>query len=231
MSLNTTAASTRTALPTMAHATTRARVTRALLGCGLVAGPAYVTVSLAQALTHEGFDLTRHDWSLLAAGPWGWIQSTNLVVTGLLVIAVAVGAARAGAGRVTAWLVAAYGLGMVGGGLMAADPWGGYPVGAPPTTTLSWHGAGHMVAGLLGFACLIAATGVVARRALRDGRRGAALASAAVGVLFLGGMVGVSSGSSTPLVTLGFTAGVLAVWAWLAALAVHLRRRVSSDAW
>jgi hypothetical protein len=43
-----------------------ARVTRSLLGHGVLAGPVYVVASLTQALTRDGFDLTRHSWSLLA---------------------------------------------------------------------------------------------------------------------------------------------------------------------
>ena len=33
------------------------RVTRSLLGYGVIAGPVYVGVTLAQALTRDGFDL------------------------------------------------------------------------------------------------------------------------------------------------------------------------------
>ena len=68
-----------------------AAVTRSLLGYGVLAGPFYLVVGLAQALTRDGYDLARHDLSLLANGPWGWIQIANLVVTGLMTIAAAVG--------------------------------------------------------------------------------------------------------------------------------------------
>ena len=44
-----------------------------------IAGPFYVVVSLAQALTRDGFDLSRHAWSLLANGALGWIQIANFV--------------------------------------------------------------------------------------------------------------------------------------------------------
>src|SRR5438094_1427603 len=71
-----------------AEANTR---TRALLAGGLVAGPLYVGVSLIQALTRDGFDLTRHTWSLLSNGDPGWIQMANFVLTGALIIACAVG--------------------------------------------------------------------------------------------------------------------------------------------
>src|SRR5215831_2367349 len=70
-------------------------VTRSLLGYGVIAGPFYVIVSLAQALTRPGFDLTRHEWSLLANGALGWIQTGNFVLTGLMVVAAAVGFRRA----------------------------------------------------------------------------------------------------------------------------------------
>ena len=37
------------------------RVTKSLLGYGVIAGPCCVVVSLAQALTRPGFDLSRHE--------------------------------------------------------------------------------------------------------------------------------------------------------------------------
>ena len=70
-------------------------ITRTLLAYGVIAGPVYVLVSLAQALTRAGFDLTRHPWSLLSNGGPGWIQITNFVATGLMTVALAVGLRRA----------------------------------------------------------------------------------------------------------------------------------------
>ena len=48
-------------------------------------------VGLVQARTRNGYDLTRHDQSLLANGPArnGWIQSANFILTALMVSAVA----------------------------------------------------------------------------------------------------------------------------------------------
>ena len=93
----THASSTRMAEPprTTVECTPADRVTKSLLGYGIVAGPCYVVVSLAQALTRHGFDLGRHEWSLLANGDNGWIQVANLIVTGLMVIAFAIGLRRA----------------------------------------------------------------------------------------------------------------------------------------
>jgi hypothetical protein len=46
-----------------------AAVTRSLLGYGVLAGVFYLMVGLARARTRDGFDLTRHDLSLLVNGP------------------------------------------------------------------------------------------------------------------------------------------------------------------
>src|SRR4051812_12417472 len=84
-------ASAPTSSASEAACTPRERVTRSLLGYGVIAGPFYVAVSLAQAVVRDGFDLSRHEWSLLANGSWGWIQVANLVLTGLMVVAASVG--------------------------------------------------------------------------------------------------------------------------------------------
>jgi hypothetical protein len=55
------------------------------------------------------------------------------------------------------------------------------------------------------------------------------LVSRCVGVLFLLGFAGVASGSSSPVVVLGFWVALLAVWAWLAALSIHFYRAVSNS--
>lgn len=48
-----------------------AAVTRSLLGWGVVAGPFYLVVGLVLALTRPGFDLSRHQLSLLMLGDGG----------------------------------------------------------------------------------------------------------------------------------------------------------------
>src|SRR2546423_3938344 len=149
------------------------RVTRSLLGYGVLAGPLYVTVSLAQAVTRDGFDLARQQWSLLSNGALGWIQVANFVVTGLMVIASAAGLRRS---LGTTWaprLVTIYGAGLVCAGIFRADPALGFPPGTPAGTgTVSWHGLLHFVAGGIGFAGLIAACFVGARRFPAQGRAG-----------------------------------------------------------
>ncbi|MFW3171665.1 DUF998 domain-containing protein [Geodermatophilus sp. CPCC 206100] len=206
-------------------------VTRSLLGYGPLAAVVYLGSGLAQALTRDGFDLSRHALSLLANGPLGWIHVTTLVVTGLMTVAAAVGVRRALAGgRGADWgagLLAGYGASLVAAGAFVADPMDGFPVGtpagAPAEVTLS--GVLHLAAGGLGFACLVASAWVLARRFAAEGRRGWARASAAVGVVVLAGFGGVASGSTSGVAVPALWIGVVAGWAWIAAVAVHLYRR------
>ena len=207
------------------------RVTKSLLGYGVIAGPVWVAVSLAQALTRDGFDLRRHEWSLLANGHLGWIQTVNFILTGLMVLAGAAGLRRAMAGQGgggSRWvprLVAGYGLGLVGAGIFRADPARGFPAGTPDGPgTVSWHGMLHLVTAMIGFGCLIAACVVLARRLNASGRRGWAAYSLGTGVVFLAGFAAVATGSASTAVTLSFTGAVLLAWAWVSAVSVRYYR-------
>jgi hypothetical membrane protein len=206
------------------------RVTRSLLGYGVIAGPIYVTTSVLQALAHDGFDLSRHAWSQLAAGPQGWIQMANLILTGAMVIAFAVGLRRSGPSRWAPRLITTFGLGMVAAGLLVADPGLGYPVGVATPATPTWHGIGHFVTSGIGFAALIIATFVLARCFARSGARRLSWWSRITGIGFAVAFVGVSSGATGPAVILPFVAAVVAVWVWLAAVAVHAYRSVTNNA-
>ena len=194
------------------NCTPAARITKSLLGYGVIAGPIYVVVALAQALTRDGFDLSRHAWSLLANGDLGWIQIANFIVIGLMTVAAAVGLRRASApGRGSTWgplLIAGYGVSLVGAGLFRADPALGFPAGAPQSSTIS---------------CLIVACFVLAGRFARDGQRGLAWFSRITAVFFLAGFAGIASGSHGPT-TLAFVAAVLTVWAWLTTVSVRFYR-------
>ncbi len=70
------------------------KLTRALLTGGIVAGPLYILVGAVEILTRPGFDMTRHDLSLMANGDWGWVHVTLLVGAGLLTIGAAWGLLR-----------------------------------------------------------------------------------------------------------------------------------------
>lgn len=198
--------------------------TQRLLRCGMVAGPLYVAVSLAQALTREGFDLSRHPWSLLANGDLGWIQITNFVVSGLLVVAFALGLRIVlGGGRGGTWgpwLIGLYGLSLVAAGLFRADPAMGFPVGSPAVpTSISTHGIVHFAAGGVGFTGLAIACFIVATRYAAEGRPGWAWFGRATGGLFLLGFMAIASGGGSAMATLAFTGAMLLVWTWIACVA------------
>ncbi len=111
-------------------------------------------------------------------------------------------------------------------GAFVADPMNGFPLGTPdgPPVEPTWHGFGHLIAGALGFLALVAGCLVFARWFARQGRTGWAVYSVASGVLFLASFAGIASGSQSAAVVLGFWAGVIVAWAWLAAVSVHLYR-------
>ena len=212
-----------------------ARLTRSLLGYGLVAGPFYVVAVLAQSLIRPGFDLTRDDASLLSNGSLGWIQVANFVLTGLMVTACAIGIRRSLSGTRRTWaaaLLALYGLGLVGAGLFAADPMNGFPAGTPAgrPEAISAHGILHIVAAGTGFLGFVAGCWVMARQFATEHRSVWSRFSIATGAVFLVAFAGVASGSGSRLAVLAFWMALLIAWAWLAAVSVHLYRRVSRAA-
>ncbi len=211
-----------------------AKLTYALLVCGVVAGPLYILVGVIEMLIRPGFDLRRHSLSLLSNGEGGWIHIAMLVTTGVLTIAGALGMRRVLRGeRGGTWgpvLVGLYGLGLIGAGAFVADPALGFPPGTPPdANTISWHGVMHFVAGGLGFLGLIAACFVFARRFAARKRRGWAAYSIATGVLFSAAFFGIAAGSqqggsTLTVVNLAFSVAVVLGWAWVSTMAARLMR-------
>jgi hypothetical membrane protein len=220
----TAAGAVRSGSPTDTATTT----TRALLACGVVAGPLYIVVVLIQALTREGFDLTRHPASLLSNGDLGWVQIATFVVSGLLTIACAVGMWRVlHPGMGGTWgpmLVGAYGAGLIAAGVFVADPADGFPPGIPaaPPDTVSWHGAVHFVVAGIAFLALIAACLVFARRFAGLGQRGWAAYCVATGVIFLAAFAGIASGSGAPALNMAFAVAVVLGWTWVSVMAARL---------
>lgn len=176
--------------PSPAHETS-IRSTRLLLACGVIAGPLFIVVAMLQALTRDGFDLSRHPLSLLSLGDLGWIQITNFVVSGALFTAAAVGLRRVlQPGPGGTWgplLIGTTGVGLIAGGVFVADPALSFPPGTPAGTPeeLSWHAMLHAIAPPLSMLSLIAAGFVFARRFAAASRRGWAVYSAATGVALL----------------------------------------------
>lgn len=193
--------------------------TRTLLTAGAVAGPLWAAVSLAQVAVRDGFDLTRHPLSALANGSGGWVQIVNFVAAGVLLLAGAAGLRRVPVGRWAARLVRIAGLGMIGAGVLVMDPADGFPAGTPAgmPASMSWHGIGHMVAGTVTFAALIACCFVLARRFAA----GPAVLAAGGGVALLVGWGWAMSGGTAGSLTLavGAIAALLVVSATAAGYA------------
>lgn len=196
-----------------------------LLKCGMLVGPLYIAVGLAQALTRDGFDFARHPLSVLANGPGGWIQTLNFLVCGAMVVAAGIGIGRALQSRASAWLLSAFGASMMLAAIFRADPMDGFPVGTPlgPPTTMSAFGAAHFAAGAIGFLALAIGCLAVARALSKRGERGMALLSACSGIaVILGFMAPAIVPATGPVAGIWFS--VVVGWAWLALTSARLRR-------
>lgn len=192
-----------------------AAVTRSMLGWGIVAGPFYLAVGLVLALTRDGFDLSRHALSLLTLGEGGWLQITNLALTGLMTVVAGWGLRRAirGRGRATGVAVIVAGMAMVLAGVFRPDPAGGFPPGA--AETMSASGVLHLVAGAVQFAAFAVAAFLLAGFVAARDRHGRAMwsriAGAVIAVAFVAG-AGLSAGpAGVALLWLAVVAG----FAWL----------------
>src|SRR6185369_3059513 len=201
--------------------------TRALLACGAVAGPMYVTVTMAEALTRDGFDLRRHRFSWLTTGDLGWIHQSNMMLVGVLTVLLAVGVRQMmRTGRGAVWgprLLGLFGLAYIIGGMLRADPVAGFPPGTTPEMVhTTWHGAVQNGSRSASSLLLIATSLVIAGRFSAEGRRawawfyGAAIPTVFVGLTVVGLAIG---GNPTALAFLATP------WVWVTALAVHLYRR------
>jgi hypothetical membrane protein len=207
------------------------RITKSLLGYGVITGPIYVLSVGIQAATRDGFDPTRHAASQLSNGDLGWIQIATFLVTGAMTIAAAVGVGRAlRPGRMSAWasgLLVAYGAALVAAGIFRADPSDGFPPGTPAGVgEVSWHGLAHFAVAGIGFVCLVAACFVLGTRFARVGQASLAWFSRITGLVFAGSFLALSSGSGGAVSILVFTAAVVLAWIWLTAVSVKLYRAV-----
>ncbi|GAA5059391.1 hypothetical protein HNP84_008648 [Thermocatellispora tengchongensis] len=185
---------TSSAVPTTAPGAVPAKVpaTGRLLACGVVAGPLFLVVWFAQAVTRDGFDLTRHPLSLLSLGDLGWIQITNFVLAGALFVASAVGLRRRlHPGRGHRWgpiLVGLNGIGLIMAGIFPTDPGAGFPPGAPAgAPEMSLHGMLHELGFVITQVAWFAACVVFARRfsGLGDKKWARTCAAAPVAVLLV----------------------------------------------
>ena len=220
-----------------------AAVTRSLLGWGVVAGIFYLIVGIAQGLLRDGFSFTEHPLSLLMLGDLGWVQRTNLILTGLMVIAAAIGFQRAmkpdRAAARTGIALGIYGLALIGSGIFPPDPVEGFPE-ASSTAEATISGVMHLAFGGVGFIALaIAAFSMVGWFRDHDDESPARGARLAGFVILIGFLVGAALASDTVGVILLWIA-VLTGWVWLAFTSrrvyrvvphpdIHLRQSTARD--
>ncbi|MFC7713175.1 DUF998 domain-containing protein [Nonomuraea recticatena] len=194
-----------------------------LLLAGALAGPAFFASAIAQVLTREGFDITRHPISQLATGDLGWIQIATFVLAGLGGLALAAGVGRTiteGVGRrALPIFVGIFGAGLVCAGLFTMDPENGFPAGTPdgPAAQMSWHGVAHSVAAAVSFAALAVAAIVLTVRYARRRAVLPAVSSGAAALVLLLPM-------SPDHMSIQVAVNGLVAFTWTTVLALSLRR-------
>lgn len=203
--------------------------TKALLRCGVAAGPLFLILGLGQALLREGFSLRHNTLSLLSNGTMGWIQVLNFSVSGALYVAGAIGAGRAlrqpgGAGSWGPRLLACFGLCMIGAGVFRPDPAFGFPPGTPtgPPTTTSWHSGLHYSFASLAFVALLGAFLALARRHARHRRRGWAAATWTVAAAMTAATVLISTAGELSPVNIFYVATTLLAFLWASVLLAQI---------
>ena len=205
--------------------------TARLLMCGVLIAPVFFLVVFAQAFLRRGFDIGHAPLSLLSLGDLGWIQIANFIGTGLLGIIAAAGVRRATAGAKvgsSGWLfVVTFGLGLILAGIFHPDPGYGFPpdTGAPSgmLPSMSSHMAVHSAGFVITVLSLVIASFVLARTFRARGEEGWRRYSLATGAL---APVLLASGMATGVVPL-ITLMAMVLFAWLSAVAAHLRSSVS----
>jgi hypothetical protein len=140
------------------------------LKAGDLVGPSFVGLSLVLAFASPGFDLTKHEVSLLLVGNLGWLQMINFTATGLLAILCAVGLRLAlKPGRASLWgpiTLGAYGVLLILASFFHPDPQLGFPSGAPadiPASPTSHNNLHSLAFSLLALA-IVANGFILARR-------------------------------------------------------------------
>lgn len=208
------------------------RTGKALLACGVIAGPLFVVAFHVEGVTRAGYDPLRHPVSSLALGGSGWTQTANFVVAGLLTLAAAAGLRLAlGTGKGSTWgplLVGVWAIGLIGAGIFPTDPVSGYPPGTPDRLSrYTTHGALHDLFSLPAFLALGMACFVFGRGLARRGERGWAIYSTVSGLAFAASFVLASAGfgQAEGLVELAGLFQRIAVavgFGWLTLLALRL---------
>jgi hypothetical protein len=207
------------------------RRTRALLGCGAVAGPLFVTVFVVEGRQRRDYNAMRQPVSALALGPRGVVQTANFVVAGTLFLAGARGLSghSSGRDRLVPALIGGAGLGLLAAAVFPTDPVSGYPPGketAEPSTTAT--GTLHNLAALPVFLGVPAAAAFSAVKAIRhaDYAWGVYSAVSAATTLATNVLAGAGFGQSPRLVNVAGLCqriAITAAFGWVSVVCVRAR--------
>ncbi len=198
---------------------------RALLRCGILAGPLFIGLVQLQAAGRPGFHLMTTPLSLLSLGSAGWIQTLNFILSGVLVIACGVGVRavlQSRGGTFASIMLILYGVGLAAAGIFPADPIDDFPLGSHQAAAMSWHASLHGMAFALAhigvFAACIALALQFARRGLK---RWAALSIATA--IVTPALIALGFANASVIGLAFFLTGVVAM-GWLAAASWRLSR-------
>jgi hypothetical protein len=195
-----------------------AAVTRSLLGWGVVAGVFYLVVGIAQGLFRDGFSFAEHPLSLLMLGDLGWIQRTNLFITGLMVIAAAVGFQRATKpdkrAIKTGIALGIYGLALIGAGVFSPDPVDGFPEPSSVADATT-SGVMHLAFGAIGFIALATTAFFMAGWFRYRNETLAANRARLAGLVILFGFLGGAVLATSTVGVILLWIAVLTGWVWL----------------
>jgi hypothetical membrane protein len=210
------------------------RTIRRLLLCGVIGPPLFIIAFLVEGATRSGYDAIRMPVSLLSLGELGWMQIANFLVDGALLFLAAVGLrrslSRSGPGStVGPGLLGVFAIALVLAGIFSTDPGGGYPPGAPPSSSTS--GEVHDLVSLVAFVSLALAALVIGRLLAARGEGGWAAYSAATGLVVAIGfallVIGFNGSNDISRVAgLVQRVVIIAGWSWVAFLCVHAIRRL-----
>ncbi len=208
---------------------TTAACQRALLTCGVVAGPLFVVVFLIEGALRPDYSPMRQPVSSLSIGSTGWTQMANFLITGLLVLAFALGLQQRGKGLLLPILIGLIGVGLIGASVFTCDPFNGYPPGTPVSPVATTSGTLHNSFSSLFFLGLPIACLVAARQFTREGSGGFAwycvATAVAFVVLFVLSALGVAQNPAfLPIVGLMQRLCLAVGFAWLTILALRKAR-------
>jgi Protein of unknown function (DUF998) len=209
-----------------------ARLTRALLWCGVIGTPIFALTVLFQDYLVPGFDPRRLPLSALALGRFGWIQITNFALLGGLNVAYAVGIRRALKGGFAGlWapiFLGLHGIFLIVVAINVTDLLNGWPTPAslaPGSPTI--HGVIHALGALFVFMSFVCALFVFTRYFYSKQQRvwgTYSLVTAIVTlVLFLGGV------QSTVWLPRVLRLAVLVGWSANTVIAARLMQRCRSS--